>query len=63
METYLEDTNGVLCFKHAVEKAVAGAGDIRLKVYDDDDCGQSGCWWLGGCYECDQDKKAKTELQ
>lgn len=63
MESYLEDTKGKLCFKHAVKKVIEGGGrDIKITVFDDSDCGQSGCWWVGDCYECNKEvEKEKGE--
>lgn len=57
MRVYLQDNKGVLCFRHAVKKALNEESNPTLEVVDDDACGQSGCWWIGSCYECEKENK------
>lgn len=62
METYLKNTTGKLCFKHAVKKVIEGKGqDIEIEVFDNTDCGASGCWWIGSCYECNKKESKKQK--
>ena len=61
MIVYLEDTEGRLCFRHAVKKALEGSCDVEIKTYDDSDCGETGYWWIGDCYECNKKEEGSDE--
>lgn len=58
MEIYLTDSNNdPICFNHAVEAAIKDKEYISIKSADDS--GQSGCWWVGGCKKCEEERENK----
>lgn len=56
MKVYLQNNEGKeVCFKHAVQRVMKNER-VDMNAYDDFDCGQSGCWWIGGCVDCESEE-------
>ena len=58
MEIYLEDSNNdIICFNHAIKAVIEN--DEHISIDSADNSGQSGCWWVGGCKKCEEERKNK----